>query len=218
VSIPGDAGSLPSEACPPDRRRNEIFVAGQGPLGPEYDFHQFIGIDVTTNTQATEYCPADLVERRYYFVLPGEEGQKWAQEHGIPQPPAAVCPAVASAREASHLSMQKASEIETISAGQVSGSVPPVNPQTSFSQVKPDPPQSSSFTHSGWQVPVAMSHCWLPGQCALSKQCSLTTQPVTLESAARQAIAIVDGVLMATYSATKRTAEPTAPMHQSVTS
>ena len=90
--ISTDAGSLPSEASPPDRRRIEIFAVGQGPLGPEYDFHQFIGIDVTTNARATEYCPADLVEERYYFVLPGEEGQKWAQEHGIPQPPAVICP------------------------------------------------------------------------------------------------------------------------------
>jgi membrane peptidoglycan carboxypeptidase len=92
IEISTDAGSLPGEACPPDRRRTEIFAAGQGPLGPEYDFHQFIGVDVTTNARATEYCPADLVEERYYFFLPGEEGQKWAQEHGIPQPPAAICP------------------------------------------------------------------------------------------------------------------------------
>jgi 1A family penicillin-binding protein len=90
--ISTDAGSVPSDACPPDRRRTEIFAVGQGPLGPEYDFHQFIGIDVTTNARATEYCPADVVEERYYYFLPGEEGQKWAQEHGIPQPPAAICP------------------------------------------------------------------------------------------------------------------------------
>jgi 1A family penicillin-binding protein len=92
IEISTDAGSLPSEACPPDRRRTEIFAAGQGPLGPEYDFHQFIDIDVSTNARATEYCPAELVERRYYYYLPGEEGQKWAMEHGIPQPPEVICP------------------------------------------------------------------------------------------------------------------------------
>jgi 1A family penicillin-binding protein len=92
IEISADAGSLPSEACPPDRRRTEIFASGQGPLGPEYDFHQFVRIDVTTNSLATEYCPADVIEDRYYYVLPGEEGTKWAQEHGIPQPPTAFCP------------------------------------------------------------------------------------------------------------------------------
>jgi 1A family penicillin-binding protein len=92
IEISADAGSMPSEACPPDRRRTEIFAAGQGPLGPEYDFHQFIAIDVSTNARASEYCPAELVEKRYYYVLPGEEGKKWAQEQGIPQPPDAICP------------------------------------------------------------------------------------------------------------------------------
>jgi len=92
IEISSDAGSLPSEACPSERRRTEVFAVGQGPLGPEYDFHQFIDVDVSTNALATEYCPPELVERRYYFYLPGEEGQTWAQEHGIPQPPAIVCP------------------------------------------------------------------------------------------------------------------------------
>jgi 1A family penicillin-binding protein len=91
IEISADAGSLPSEACPPDQRRTEIFAAGQGPLGPEYDFHQLIDIDVSTNALATEYCPAEVVERRYYYYLPGEDGQKWAQEHGIPQPPEEIC-------------------------------------------------------------------------------------------------------------------------------
>jgi 1A family penicillin-binding protein len=89
--ISADSGSLPSAACPPDRRRQEIFAAGQGPLGPEYDFHQNVRIDVSTNARATEYCPPDVVEERYYFVLPGEEGQRWAQQQGIPQPPAELC-------------------------------------------------------------------------------------------------------------------------------
>jgi 1A family penicillin-binding protein len=87
-----DGGSLPSVACPPDRRRSEIFASGQGPLGPEYDFHQFVRIDVTTNARASEYCPADVVEERHYIILPGAEGQYWAQKQGVPQPPAEVCP------------------------------------------------------------------------------------------------------------------------------
>ncbi len=91
IEISADAGTLPSAACPPDRRRTEIFASGQGPLGPEYDFHQFVRIDVTTNALATEHCPADVVEERYYLVLPGEEGQYWAQQHGLPQPPVELC-------------------------------------------------------------------------------------------------------------------------------
>jgi len=92
IEISADAGSLPSQACPPDRRRTEIFATGQGPLGPEYDFHQFVRIDTTTQARATQYCPADVVEERYFYVLPGEEGQRWAQAHNIPQPPAEFCP------------------------------------------------------------------------------------------------------------------------------
>jgi 1A family penicillin-binding protein len=90
--ISADAGSAPGEACPPDRRRTEIFAAGQGPLGPEYDFHQYVRVDVSTSALAGEYCPAHVVEERYYYVLPGEEGQRWAQEHNIPQPPDQLCP------------------------------------------------------------------------------------------------------------------------------
>ncbi|MGC9335333.1 MAG: hypothetical protein ACP5JJ_14355, partial [Anaerolineae bacterium] len=90
--ISADAGSVPSEACPPDRRRTEIFAAAQGPLGPESDFHQYVRVDVSTGALATEYCPAHVVEERYYYVLPGEEGKWWAQEHNIPQPPEGLCP------------------------------------------------------------------------------------------------------------------------------
>jgi 1A family penicillin-binding protein len=92
IEISADAGSLPSDACPPDRRRVEIFAAGQGPAGPEQDFHQFVRVDTSTNARATEYCPANVVQERYFYVLPGEEGQKWAQAHNIPQPPAELCP------------------------------------------------------------------------------------------------------------------------------
>ena len=90
--ISADAGSVPSAACPPDRRRTEIFAAGQGPLGPEYDFHQLVRIDITTNALATEYCPAEVVEERYYLVLPGQEGLYWAQKNNVPQPPTELCP------------------------------------------------------------------------------------------------------------------------------
>ena len=40
MEISTDSGSQPSGASPPDRRRTEIFASGQGPLGPEHDFHR----------------------------------------------------------------------------------------------------------------------------------------------------------------------------------
>ncbi|MFN2169564.1 MAG: transglycosylase domain-containing protein, partial [Anaerolineae bacterium] len=92
IEISADSGSLPSAASPPDRRRTEIFATGQGPLGPEHDFYQFVRIDVTTNALASEYCPGEVVEERYFKVLPGEEGSRWAQKNNIPQPPAELCP------------------------------------------------------------------------------------------------------------------------------
>ncbi len=92
IEISLDGGSLPSPVCPADRKRKEIFAAGQGPLGPEYDFHQMVRIDTSTNARATEYCPPEVVEERYFFYLPGSDGQKWAADHGIPQPPADLCP------------------------------------------------------------------------------------------------------------------------------
>ncbi len=92
IEISADAGSLPSEACPPDRRKIEIFAAGQGPLGPEHDFHQFVRIDTTTNARATQYCPESAVEEKYFYYLPGEEGQAWARARDIPQPPPDFCP------------------------------------------------------------------------------------------------------------------------------
>jgi 1A family penicillin-binding protein len=92
IEISADSGSRPSDACPPDRRRIEIFAAGQGPAGPENDFHQYVRIDTSTNALATLYCPESVVEERYFYVLAGAEGQKWAEAHNIPQPPADLCP------------------------------------------------------------------------------------------------------------------------------
>jgi 1A family penicillin-binding protein len=92
IEISTDAGSVPSAACPVDRRRTEIFAVGQPPLGPEHDFHQFVRIDTTTNALATEYCPPSAIDERYFTVLSGDEGRKWAREHNIPQPPAELCP------------------------------------------------------------------------------------------------------------------------------
>lgn len=93
IEISAASGTLPSAACPADRRRVERFAAGQPPLGPEHDFHQFVRIDTTSNQLATDFCPTSLVEERYYYVLPGEEGDYWAEKQGIAQPPAQTCTA-----------------------------------------------------------------------------------------------------------------------------
>ncbi len=92
MEISTDSGAVPSAACPPDRRRTEIFAEGQGPLGPEYDFHQYVRIDTTTGALPTEFCPPAVVEEHYYFILPGDEGRRWASDNSIPQPPVHLCP------------------------------------------------------------------------------------------------------------------------------
>jgi 1A family penicillin-binding protein len=92
IEISADSGTLPSEASPPDRRRTEIFAVGQGPLGPEHDFHQFVRVDASTHTLAGEYCPSEVVEERYFYVLSGAEGKRWAEKNGIAQPPVELCP------------------------------------------------------------------------------------------------------------------------------
>lgn len=88
IEICADSGTIPSQVCP--RKKLEIFAAGQGPLGPEHDIHQMIRIDRTTGQLATEFCPDDLVEEKYFQVYP-PDGREWAEQHGIPQPPTVSC-------------------------------------------------------------------------------------------------------------------------------
>jgi 1A family penicillin-binding protein len=88
IEICADSGTLPSEVCP--RKKWEVFAAGQGPLGPEHDIHQMVRIDRTTGQLATEFCPENLVEEKYFQVYP-PDGREWAEQHGIPQPPTETC-------------------------------------------------------------------------------------------------------------------------------
>jgi 1A family penicillin-binding protein len=88
IEICADSGTLPSEVCP--RKKWEIFAAGQGPLGPEHDIHQMVRIDRTTGQLATEFCPENLVEEKYFQVYP-PDGREWAEQQGIPQPPTETC-------------------------------------------------------------------------------------------------------------------------------
>ena len=84
MEVCADSGTLPSPACP--RKKLEIFAAGQGPLGPEYDIHQMVRLDRTTGQRATEFCPETVIEEKYFQVYP-PDGREWAEQHGIPQPP-----------------------------------------------------------------------------------------------------------------------------------
>jgi 1A family penicillin-binding protein len=88
IEICADSGTIPSQVCP--RKKLEIFAAGQGPLGPEHDIHQMVRIDRTTGQLATEFCPENLVEEKYFQVYP-PDGREWAEQHGIPQPPTETC-------------------------------------------------------------------------------------------------------------------------------
>jgi membrane peptidoglycan carboxypeptidase len=88
LEVCADSGTNPSEVCP--ERRTEIFFKDQPPLGPEYDIHQLIEIDLNSGLRANEFCRAN-VEERYYRVYP-PDGREWALEQGIEQPPEDYCP------------------------------------------------------------------------------------------------------------------------------
>ena len=88
LEVCADSGTVPSEVCP--QRRKEIFWRDQPPLGPEHDIHQLIEIDRNSGLRANEFCRGN-VEERYYQVYP-PDGQDWALERGIEQPPQDFCP------------------------------------------------------------------------------------------------------------------------------
>jgi len=82
--ICAETGTLPSEACP--ERRTRWFAEDRPPLPPEKDLYQRIKLDKLTGKLATEFTPADAIEEKVFKVYP-EPYRRWAEEHGIPQPP-----------------------------------------------------------------------------------------------------------------------------------
>lgn len=84
VEICADSGLLPSPLCP--RRRLEWFIEGTQPSKLD-DMHQEIAIDMRTGLRAGPDTPPEYIARRVYWVLP-PEFQEWAEQRGIPQPPA----------------------------------------------------------------------------------------------------------------------------------
>ena len=89
AEICADSGSKPSEVCP--RWGAEIFVAGTEPDDPGQDFHQLVKICTVTGQRATEFCPENVVVEKYFKVYPAEY-RWWAEEQGVEQPPADLCP------------------------------------------------------------------------------------------------------------------------------
>jgi len=115
IEICADSGTIPSQVCP--RKKLEIFAAGQGPLGPEHDIHQMVRIDRITGQLATEFCPENLVEEKYFQVYP-PDGREWAEQHGIPQPPTETCTL--------HASPAQVAISQPLEGEQVEGMVPVV--------------------------------------------------------------------------------------------
>jgi len=83
AAVCADSGTQPSEACPTDRRRDEIFAANQGPLPAGYDLWQKVRVDRVTGQIANEFTPADRIEERTVMIFPAKY-QAWAQSHGYP--------------------------------------------------------------------------------------------------------------------------------------
>ncbi len=80
-----DTGTLPSQACP--EKRQQWFAEDRPPLPPEKDLYQIVRLDTASGRLATEFTPKEAIEEKVFKVYPTKYRQ-WAEEHGIPQPPA----------------------------------------------------------------------------------------------------------------------------------
>ncbi|OIO91040.1 MAG: hypothetical protein AUK03_12045 [Anaerolineae bacterium CG2_30_64_16] len=78
-----DSGTTPSVACPPDRQREALFAAGQGPLPAGFDLWQRVVVDRVTGQLATEFTPADRLETRDVTIPPAKY-RAWFEAHGYP--------------------------------------------------------------------------------------------------------------------------------------
>lgn len=77
------SGLLPGPDCP--HRVTELFIAGSEPR-ETCTMHQRIAIDRATGLRATAATPPERIVEQVYIVFP-PEGQDWAREQGLPQPP-----------------------------------------------------------------------------------------------------------------------------------
>ena len=83
ANVCADSGTQPSEACPSDKRRDELFAANQGPLPAGYDLWQKVRVDRVTGQLANEFTPADRIEERNLMIFPAKY-RAWAESHGYP--------------------------------------------------------------------------------------------------------------------------------------
>jgi membrane peptidoglycan carboxypeptidase len=79
-----DTGVLFGPACPQSRR--QYFATDRPPLPAEQDLYQVIRLDKVTGRLATEFTPQGAIEEKTFKVYP-EPYRRWAEQHGIPQPP-----------------------------------------------------------------------------------------------------------------------------------
>lgn len=77
------SGLIPTAAC--QRTKDEVFALGTEPLAPD-NIWVNVALNKETGKRATACTPPELVEQRYYQVLPPEAGD-WARDAGLPQPP-----------------------------------------------------------------------------------------------------------------------------------
>lgn len=79
------SGLLPTEYCPGNRQRYEIFLAGTEPTLQDNIWQPF-EIDRETGKLAGPGIPPERRETRVYEILP-QEAADWVRESGIEQPP-----------------------------------------------------------------------------------------------------------------------------------
>ncbi|MEN8097447.1 MAG: transglycosylase domain-containing protein [Chloroflexota bacterium] len=74
-----DSGTIPSEDCPADRRKMELFANNQPPLSAEHDIYRRKQVDLWTGMEANEHC-TEAVEERLYVVIDDKTGRAWVEE------------------------------------------------------------------------------------------------------------------------------------------
>ncbi|MCB0089229.1 MAG: hypothetical protein KDE54_15080, partial [Caldilineaceae bacterium] len=84
VEVCADTGTQPSSACP--RTRRLPFAEDRLPLPPEKDMYQKVRLDKNSGQLATDLTPPEAIEEKVFKIYP-EPYRKWAEEHGIAQPP-----------------------------------------------------------------------------------------------------------------------------------
>ncbi|MBI3913205.1 MAG: PBP1A family penicillin-binding protein [Chloroflexi bacterium] len=90
VEICNESGLLPTENCPRESRRVEIFLAERAPKEKD-NVWQKLKIDKTNGMLGNAGCPPENVEEKIFAVYP-PEARQWAIDHNIPQPPTDVSP------------------------------------------------------------------------------------------------------------------------------